>query len=372
MSLYVFNQYYFDLLKKVKNYARTSPDKLHVVSKSIKKAIKDHYQSYDKESDEHRVFFLQSTQSARTSWASDVTTVELAKEWLLRDEVSNVELFKGISFASLDAVMKSKKTLYYYFTLLCIFGDESMNEETTSKIITILKGIQNADEFAEALKDFSDDTPCKKQLQFLSYLQSLSATTPGVDNTMKDLESTSLGKLAKEIMEDIDVNEIHNSLGDGDIFKALSNPNGGISKLLGTVSQKMISKMASGEIKQENLLSDALKFSTQLQGMMPSGGKSQGNPMGDFDFAGMMSKVGGLANMMGGGGGGDESGDGFDMSKLANMMGSILGGGKSPGNSKGTRTTVDTSSLNRVAKAKQLRRKLEKQRQEKDRNQPTN
>jgi hypothetical protein len=171
------------------------------------------------------------------------------------------------------------------------------------------------------------------------------------------------------------VSEIHKSFsGDGNIFSALSNPDGGISKLLGTVSQKMMSKMASGEIKQENLLSDALKFSTQLQGMIPkpsgSGSGNDGtNPLGNFDIGDIMSKVGGLASMMGGGGGGSKNDGGFDMSQLASMMGSMMGNQKSGGRTKGSRTTVDTSSLNRSAKAKQLRRKLERRRQEQEQQQ---
>lgn len=394
MSLYIFNQYYFDFLKKVKVYARNSPDRLLPVTKPLRKAIRENYQSYDKESEEYRAFFVAAIASVTDSWLK-VETLDEAKAWIDSEDVSSVEIYKGITLGALAAFIRSKKTLFYYFTLLCMFSDATMSDDDATKIVDILKGmkgVKNKD--PEVPKDPKEDvavvevekekeketfreeisnTSTRHYLQFLAYLQSY-VTPPGqeaMSDTMKELETTTLGKLAKEIMEDIDVAEIHKSISsDGDILKSLANPDGGISKLLGTVSQKMISKMASGEIKQENLLADALKFSSQLQGMMPGGGGGGG---GGFDIASMMSKVGDLANMAkmmgggppGGGGGGDGGGGGggagFDMSSLSEMMGSLgLGAGAGAGGGGKTRTVINTAALSRADKAKQLRRKLER------------
>ena len=377
MSLYVFNQYYFDLLKKVKDYCRSSQGK--VQASTIRKAIKKNYASYDKTAKEYHEFFSANTQHARNMWESTKTSnIKDAKEWLECEEIANTPIYDGITLSDIDSCIKSKKTLFYYFTLLCIFVNEELTQEEVDKIVGLLKNIKNVDEFEKSIESI-EDVLLKQHLTFLLYLQknstsgvsteSTEASREGIDETMQQLETTSLGKLAKEIMGDIDINEVQNSLtGGGNILESLTNPDGGLSKLLGTVSQKMISKMTSGEIKQETLLQDALKFSSQLQNMIPKG---QGGGAGGFgDIASMMSKVGDLANMMNAGnkkkgkGKGSDSdsdseddGEGFNFAKMASMLGSMGDNGKKE---KHSRPVINKPELSRVAKAKQLRKKLER------------
>jgi hypothetical protein len=384
MSLYVFNQYYFDLLKKVKDYCRSSQGK--VQANNVRKAIKKNYASYDKTAKEYREFFSASAQHARGAWESTKTSnIKDAKEWLECAEIANTQIYDGITVADIDSCIKSKKTLFYYFTLLCIFVNEELTQEEVDKIVGLLKNIKNVDEFEKSIESI-EDALLKQHLTFLLYLQKNStsgvstessdasgATREGIDETMQQLETTSLGKLAKEIMGDIDINEVQNSLtGGGNILESLTNPDGGLSKLLGTVSQKMISKMTSGEIKQETLLQDALKFSSQLQNMIPKG---QGGGAGGFgDIASMMSKVGDLANMMNAGNKkkskGDDSdsdseddGEGFNFAKMASMLGSMGDNGKKE---KHSRPIINKPELSRVARAKQLRKKLERQKRAKE------
>jgi hypothetical protein len=165
-------------------------------------------------------------------------------------------------------------------------------------------------------------------------------------------------------MSEINIDEIQSSLkineegGDaGDILKSLANPESGITKLLSTVSQKMISKMASGEIRQESLLEDAMKFSSKLgsSGLMPGLGN-----MGSM--LNMMQKM--SSNHAAGDS--DDDTD-MDMSSLQNIMKGMVEnmGNAGPGKAK-TETRVDQSKLNRVIKAKQLRRKLEQRKKEKE------
>jgi hypothetical protein len=164
---------------------------------------------------------------------------------------------------------------------------------------------------------------------------------PLMDN-ISEIENTSLGKLAKEILEEVDVDELQNSIGNGDIMSALANPDGGFVKLLGTVSQKMISKMSTGEIKQENLLQDAMKLATQF------GGASGLGPLTD------------IASMFAGGASGSGGDDGFDISNITKMMSSMMGGG----GSKSQRMRPNTDKLKRMSKARDMRTKLEKRRKE--------
>jgi len=374
----VFNQYYFDLLKKVKNYSRSGPEK--VTTTNIRKSIKTYYTSYDKTAEEYREFFIKNTKDAIDLWeSSNIIDIKTAKEWLVTENIGSSKIYENISLQDVESVIRSKKTFFYYFTLLCIFIKD-ITETEVSHIVKLLKNIKNTDEFEKSLETIEDKS-LKKHLTFLLYLQKQAVISAeeestsvkeSIDDTMNQLETTSLGKLAKEIMGDIDINEVHQSLsGSGNILESLTNPDGGLTKLLGTVSQKMISKMASGEIRQETLLQDALQFSSQLQNMIPKNTSGMGGGFGDI--ANMMSQVGNLANMMGqnkntGGTDNDDSDDSddgsnpFNFSKMANMLNSMNNDGKK----KQSRPVINKPELSRVAKAKQLRKKLEKQKREKE------
>jgi hypothetical protein len=191
------------------------------------------------------------------------------------------------------------------------------------------------------------------------------------ESSFKQLEDTSLGKLAKEIMNDINLDEIQSSLqNDGDIMKALSNPDGGLTRLLGSVSQKMISKLASGEIKQETLLQDAMSFSSQLGNLnTASGDDSNGqNGLGGLgDIGAMLEQFQKMTSGLNGNSG--NPGGMAGLQEMMSAMGMGMGGGaganrnqRQPNNN--TRTRVDSSKLNRTIQARQLRHKLEKRKQQ--------
>ena len=401
MSLYVFNQYYLDLLKKLKHAA-----KAHKMSGSsrvsratlihsgvVRAAIKKHYLSFDKISGEYMSFFRKSTIDCAAPWTADesdcdydarVKSVEDALEWMQSDDIRRVELYKGITFGAAEAVLRSSKSLLHYYVLLCIFSKQPLlPEEEASALLEQIKSIKKltttpTQEFDEGIRNIECDVT-RAHINFLLSLHVArsgsvsgsrsggsgsvpqSKSSPGDadgilddDNPMKDMESTTLGKLAKEIMEDINVEDLQKSMsgGDGDILKALSDPEGGMSKLLGTVSQKMLSKLASGEIKQDTLLQDALQFSSKIKHMLPKEAQGLG------DIGNMMSQMGDLSKMLGGGGGG------FDMSTLSEMMG-MFNGGSGSGSGSGSRERAQSRAkedISRSARAKQMRRNLEKRR----------
>ena len=180
---------------------------------------------------------------------------------------------------------------------------------------------------------------------------------------LEDLESTSLGRLAKEIMEDPEVKNLQDAMrnmgtGDGtgpaDIFSMLggggnSEASGGIAKLMGTVSQKMVQKLMSGEIKQETLLQDAMTFAGKMQGMIPGG------MMGDLSkLGGMLGGLGGLGAAMGG----DAGGGGFDMSQLMSMMGGAMGGGGASSSQKKAGAARMAQKSRHTSAADRAKRKL--------------
>jgi hypothetical protein len=279
MTTTVFNQYYFDVLRKIRDTARDRKydDK---IARGILKACKANYRSWDKFSDEYRSWFVEN---------ADVAAFEAQfPDW--RD--GTWHMYKGIP-VSAAARMFNKDPLQfeYFLAILCVFRRE-LSPDVVKTAVDVLRevnktGKEVVDIEARMGEAGAELVPMMRRIGEL-YVQRAAAS--GGLPQLGEIENTSIGKLAKEILEDVNVDELSKSLGDnGDVLSALSNPDSGLLKLVGTVSQKMMAKMASGEIKQETLLQDAMKFATSMPGL---GG-------GGFDMANMMKMMG---NMMGGGG----------------------------------------------------------------------
>lgn len=329
---HVFNQYFLDLLKKLKTKCKEKKDESHD-ARVILRSIKKNYANNDTLSAEFREYV--NSDDIRTVWD---TYSEVAKDdaELLRWVDSNCDvcvLFRDVELKSVKAMIPDSYMMHHYFTIMNIFRVDMSNDEITM-VLDVLKNVGK--DVTELIAKVENDK-VKSQLERIVYLHSMRGEKFRADPLVKniaDIENTSLGKLAKEIMEEVNVDELQKTLGNGDIMSALANPDGGLVKLLGTVSQKMISKMSTGELKQENLLQDAMKLASTMGGGM--------GPLGD------------LASMFGGGG----NGGGFDMSNLASMFG---GSGMTP-KSSSTRVRPNTANLKRMHKVKDLRNKLEQKR----------
>jgi len=121
--------------------------------------------------------------------------------------------------------------------------------------------------------------------------------------TEDPIESSSIGKLAKEISEELKSEKIDiNSSMEGmdnpmKLFQSMmsGDKDNGIGKLVSTVTDKLQKKMESGEISQEDLLKDATKLFTG--GMGGSGGDSNGGMPDLSSMMNMMKNMSGMADM---------------------------------------------------------------------------
>ncbi len=115
--------------------------------------------------------------------------------------------------------------------------------------------------------------------------------------------NSSIGNLAKEISQDLDLSDLQNLESPDDLMKSFMNGgNGGLGNIIQKVSSKLQTKLASGDLNEEALMKDA----TQMMGML--------NPA--------------LQSMGLGGMGGGKGGKGMDgMGNLFSMMGGLMGGG---------------------------------------------
>ena len=121
-----------------------------------------------------------------------------------------------------------------------------------------------------------------------------------------DMMNSSIGNLAKEISEEIDLKDLENMDNPAELFGALFSGGQGndkINNLFGKVGEKLSSKMKNGEIDEQKLFAEATNMMSGLGGLFGNMGGGKGQAGGMPDLSKMMASLGGLggmANMMGG------------------------------------------------------------------------
>lgn len=336
---YIFNQYYIDLLKKIKNIAKKHRTQSETAKRALK-SVKDNYQTYDKTSDEYLDFFKNSCNEEFWSSYIQLEEEEEVDKWLKDDKNLSVEVYKNISLKDVVKLLRNNYIVHHYLTVLYIYTNQ-MTEEDITKILKLLqeKDEVNLDDEANKVDNENINKILKR---FLKEKSKNAEQTKNEDDDipgMDSLKDTTIGKIAKEIIDDIDLTKIKQSINDeGDIFKAIAKPDSGFGELFTNVSQKMSSKISSGELSQEAIFKDAMKFASLLPGMLGTNG-------------------GGAA-----GGGKSAGGGGFDMEAMMNMMSMMNnmngGGGMGGGGGKKGKTGVNNQALKNLMKKQQLRQKL--------------
>ena len=330
-STYIFNQYYIDLLKKLKNIAKKHKTKSDT-AKRVLKTIKDNYQTYDKTSTEYIDYFKEKCSSE--FWASYVALEkETCDEWFNDDEKMAVEIYKNISIKDVIKLLRNNFISHHYLSVLYIYTNELSEEQIT----LILKNLQSVSEEKETeTEDTIENADIKKVLSRLNELKIDNFKSNSSFGGMDSLKDTTIGKIAKEIIDDVDLTKIKETIAnEGDIFKAISKPDSGFGELFTNVSQKMSNKISSGELSQEAIMKDAMKFASLLPGLFGGGANpdDNSNGSGGFDMSAMMN----MMSMMNGGGGGG-------------------GGGGGRGNKH--KSGVNNEGLRNLLKKQQLKKKL--------------
>jgi hypothetical protein len=362
-SKQVFNQYYIDLIKRLKSVCKKTENPT-ALSKKIIRSIRENYHTVDKSSDEYITYCNENISQELWDSYIEIETVEEANKWF--DDKDEVFLYKNVSLKDVKNLVNDIYLHHHFISVFYIFKNE-LSVETTALIIKLLQGTDKTVSIDEI-----EDEKIKKLLERLSSIRkSEFKNKTGID--MKGIENTTLGKLAKEILEDVDVEKLQKSIGEnGDILKAIGNPDSGFADLITNVSKKMSEKISNGELKQENLLSDAMQFASIMPGLFGGGAGNGGAASSDqpnkqssqpdmTNIMNMMSTMMGGMNGMGGAGGGKSN----DMLKAMAAMGAMGAAANGGGNksSKKTKTAFNTSAIKKKAAASKLRNKLNKRNQ---------
>jgi hypothetical protein len=318
-STIIFNQYYYDLLTKIRTIAKKHKEHSST-AKKILEVVKENYKEFDKSSDDYVKFLNENCND--DFWKSYLeVNKEDCDEWLKKDDVKSIYLFKEITIGDMTKLLRDNFMCHHYLSVFYIFKNE-MNDESAS---TILKILQSFDEEFEM-----ENQEYKKVIERLNSIKTDKVKEGASFDGMDNLKDTTIGKIAKEIIQDVNIDKLKQSISnnEGDIFKALANPENGLGELFTTVGTKVTDKISSGELNQDAIMKDAMKFASLLPSMFGNGN---------------------------GGGGGDEGG--FNMADMMKMMSAMngMGGG---GPKRGTKAGINKQGLRNLAKRQELQKKL--------------
>jgi hypothetical protein len=348
---FIFNQYYIDLIKRIKTSAKSMREDEkgddYAFGKGIIKTIKENYITLDKSSDEYIIHVKNIPETFWTSYIN-IENISDSDDWFLLDDVKDVCIYKNISISSIRKLLNDDFLCHHFFSVFYLF----MNELSDDDVKIYLSVLQDTKKDID-LETITNELHRKVIARLNELKTKKNKDTGGID--MSQMEDTMLGKLAKEILEDVDVEKLQKSIGDkGDILKAIGDPDSGFSELISNVSRKMANKISTGELKQENLLQDAIKFASTMPGLFgnqnsqggakKSGGQ-EGQKKNEPDMASMMNMMSSMMNNK----------EGMDMFK--NMMGNM-------NNQKGgSRQTINKSALKKMATVNKLKSKLAKRKE---------
>ena len=304
------------------------------------------------------------------------TDIIYQNESIFSDESTvNVDFLPGISFKFLwncDDVSDGHRTTiwkYLQMILLSVLGTintETMSEDMKAIIDTMsedniknklhetIENIQTV--FESASKKTSDD---QEDAAEKTDGETKSTTAEEMQAQIDGLMGGKLGELAQEIAEEtaqgLDMSEFDGSENVTDVFKKMFNNPGKFMDLVSNVTNKLDTKMKSGEVQQQDLMQEATGI---LQNMkdIPGMGNIQEMMSNMNGGGGSQPDIASMANMVNSMMGSGES-EGGGVADLAGMMGGLMGGLK-PGQ------RIDTNAMERqekrANKITQMKQRIEK------------
>lgn len=270
--IFTFNQFFYDMLKDVKN-----------TSASLKSEIKKNYKFIDRNCHDNITFF------------DEMFTPEMFQVVL---ETSEEDIFQNTSIQSfpimqeitVKQVVESigedyQNTLKSYFYILVILNhisnlaasSELEAEKVYDAVITCLRKIQRGEDHVSELDDILDDD-VKNVLEKLHKVFSCKVDVKEPDVSALPpfnpgmLENTTIGSLAKEIASELDVSKINIEKPE-DLLNFNAN-NNLLGSIVGKIGSKVNEKIEKGELKHEDLLGEAMGLLKSL-----GGSAGNGNPL---------------------------------------------------------------------------------------------
>lgn len=281
---YAFNTFLLDLIKDVKNIDGVVAD----AHAGTLREVRSNYKVFDKTSVAHVEWF--NAQIADNESSDDLEMVKGCGYGTLK------EMFGGN-----DADLAALQRYLIVFKILAILyndvGDEpsTYTMDTLNAVMQRIKGAKSGDKIDIDIDDDGLEILDDRINVLLDELDELTDAAAeeevgnidvGVDkdsNIKTFFENSTIGTLAQEISKEINMDELKGA-NPSDILNATFNGGsleGGSANVLGSVVSKVSSKIheriASGALKQDDLISEAMNLMSMLN--LPSGGGSSGGGM---------------------------------------------------------------------------------------------
>tara|TARA_Y100000816_G_C26108450_1_gene590269 strand:+ start:4102 stop:5445 length:1344 start_codon:yes stop_codon:yes gene_type:complete len=281
------------------------------------------------------------------------TDIIYKDETIFKSESSvNVDFLPGISFKYLwfcDGISdQTRDTLWKYLQMVVLSVISTSDTKNMSTEMKQILSCMDENSFKEKLGETINDI--QKVFEESGTKEGSEESTPDIQDQLNGLMSGKLGQIAQEIAEEttkeLDMGEFDGTENVGDIFsKVFQNP-GKLMSLVKDVSTKLESKINSGDLQQQELMSEATGL---LQNMKDMPGMENIQSMLNSTMRRQTAREGF-----------DESGG--ETNDLTEMMAGLMGtAGRNRG---GVRTTVDGGALDRNARKTnqitQMKKRIEK------------
>lgn len=361
--IYIFNKFLINFLKAIKkdNY--------------FKVAIKKNYKVIDKNSNKYIKTYTRKFEEFTELLCKDGLVL---KDLLENDKFTELNILKNINIGRLFKVFQSDEdsntVMSYILTLqlLSMFYLESVkiNEELMNFVNGSEKIIDDDDDNEDKDddededdddEDEEDDKVDKEEELEKLLMKSLNIINNNDDNELKEIldddiknilvniknlkislttdedgngniddliGDSKIGKLAKEISSQLDVDSLNLDINNPSELLNPANLFGGdngniLGNLVQQVGSSITEKMNSGELKQEDLVKDAFSLMNKMQS------NTSGNPI--------------LDNIMGNMMGNKEGGQGMDINS---MMQNMMGGMNNTNTEESTEDSADQPNFN--------------------------
>tara|TARA_Y100000817_G_C16846880_1_gene540403 strand:+ start:871 stop:1818 length:948 start_codon:yes stop_codon:yes gene_type:complete len=230
--------------------------------------------------------------------------IELISDKIVEQDITLFQedpiILQNVSFKLIwnsDISSQTKNNLWNYLRTFCML---KINLESTDKISEVLKSIESKEKVKdkETLKNMKKLRKLNKEFDIKGIEkvvnenpESLNSGMDSIDSMFKD---TDIGKIAKEITDDLDIEGImQNGGGIEDIFNG-----GNMMNIIQSISSKMSEK--EGELNTDNLMKEATDICSSMQG----------NPI----FSSLLNMQGGMMGAMNAGN--DESNDNSEVRNI--------------------------------------------------------
>lgn len=380
---YMFNKFFSSFVKDLKN-----------THEEIKAVIKKHFKVIDKSSEEYYNLFWGNVEPHFKDLVSlDITDIN--------DVLGEIEFIKGINLKFALERVDNKEAFWNYFNCLLVFASlyheakttlvddevkiedigkdkvevvtteqdiENAENETAPKavpsspiyvlfvkVVKVLAMLQKGQDVSSELEDIVDDD-VKALLSKIKSFENADGEAKLEDAAdalpippmefLESIENSKIASLAKDIAKEIDISSLNIEKPE-DIAKMLdfSGENNFLGNIVSKVSSTLTEKIGNGELKQEDLMSEAMS----MMGML-NGGKGGAGGLAD-----MLKSMGGLGGMGG-------LGDIMNNPMFTEMMKMAKKGKVATKNSNGQRSSKHGGSSTRD----RLRKKLEERKKQQD------